>query len=561
MRHALRILIAEDNDSDRMLLTKVLAKEGHQVIQACDGEEALTLYRQHLPDLILMDALMPKKTGSEAASIIKQEMGEGFVPIIFLTMLNDSASLAACLDAGGDDFLIKPYNAIILRAKINALMRMAHMQKTLLAQRDEIQQHRKYMLMEQQVAKRVFDTMTHSGCLNLPLFQYMVSPAALFNGDLLFAARKPSGGFHILLGDFTGHGLAAALGAMPVADIFNGMTGKGFCLTDVVYELNRKLFEVLPAEIFCAAWVIDLEPNQGYIEAWGGGMPDGVIINAQRQVKATLQSHHLPLGICEPHKLKMQVQRESIELADCIYIFSDGLVETMQDDGEMLGGEQLLGWLTEAEPVSAVATIRHELAQFNGGKAQDDDITLLQINVLEDESISLPGVVAKGNKSVGLGDWALQYELGAASLKHFDPLPLLLHVLMECPELRPHKSKLYTVLAELFSNSLDHGILGLSSSLKSTPSGFAQFYDQREGLLKALEHGWIRFEIRTLLTEDGGKLFIRVEDSGPGFDYKRPANFTDASQYSGRGIPLLLELCEQVSYKGCGNRVEAVFSW
>ena len=77
------------------------------------------------------------------------------------------------------------------------------------------------------MAKSVFDNVAHNGSLSAPNIKYLLSPLSVFNGDVLLACMKPSG-MHVLLGDFTGHGLPAAIGAMPMAEIFYGMTRKGF---------------------------------------------------------------------------------------------------------------------------------------------------------------------------------------------------------------------------------------------------------------------------------------------------------------------------------------------
>ena len=118
------ILIADDNDTDRLLLSTFVTKLGHQVLLASDGQEAVERYEQERPHIILLDALMPKMTGFEAALNIKQIAGTTFVPIIFLTSLSDAESLVKGLRAGGDDFLTKPYNHLILKAKIDAFNRM-----------------------------------------------------------------------------------------------------------------------------------------------------------------------------------------------------------------------------------------------------------------------------------------------------------------------------------------------------------------------------------------------------------------------------------------------------
>ena len=118
------ILIADDNDTDRLLLSTFVTKLGHQVLLASDGQEAVERYEKERPHIILLDALMPKMTGFEAALNIKQIAGTTFVPIIFLTSLSDAESLVKGLRAGGDDFLTKPYNHLILGAKIDAFNRM-----------------------------------------------------------------------------------------------------------------------------------------------------------------------------------------------------------------------------------------------------------------------------------------------------------------------------------------------------------------------------------------------------------------------------------------------------
>src|SRR3989338_10777786 len=120
----LTILIVEDSALDRMLLATIVSRQGHRVLEACNGLEALALFRLERPDLVLMDAMMPVMDGFEAARRIKACAGETLVPIIFLTSLTESEALVRCLEAGGDDFLAKPYNRVIIEAKINAMDRL-----------------------------------------------------------------------------------------------------------------------------------------------------------------------------------------------------------------------------------------------------------------------------------------------------------------------------------------------------------------------------------------------------------------------------------------------------
>jgi len=134
-RERIKILIADDNESDLLLLKSFVSKMGHDVVLAKDGQEAVAVFREESPKIVLLDALMPIKNGFEAAIEIKEIAGQTLVPIIFLTSLTDAGSLVKGLEAGGDDFLPKPYNYMILRAKMDAFNRMRinhnELQKTL----------------------------------------------------------------------------------------------------------------------------------------------------------------------------------------------------------------------------------------------------------------------------------------------------------------------------------------------------------------------------------------------------------------------------------------------
>jgi len=128
--------------------------------------------------------------------------------------------------------------------------------------------------------------------------------------------------------------------------------------------------------------------------------------------------------------------------------------------------------------------------------------------------------------------------------------------------LRSKSGELYTLMAELFSNALEHGVLGLSSELKKGPDGFARYYGERSKAMAAMTEGSVEFVFDHRPTEKGGSLLIRVTDSGKGFDYQKNIDNQFKSEgYSGRGIPLIRSICESIEYKGDGNIVEVVIKW
>ena len=560
----LRILIADDNDSDRLILQTIVRKEGHRVYTARDGQEAIDIFKEESPDLVLLDALMPNVDGFEAARTIKELSGDNLVPIIFLASLRDATSLADCLAAGGLDFLSKPYNRIILQAKIKAFASMRRLHETVQKQRDEISLHNDRLIHEQEVAKQVFDNIAHPGCINAPNIKYLLSPMAVFNGDLVLASRKPSGGMYVFLGDFTGHGLPAAIGAMPVSEIFYGMAQKGFSLQDILREINKKLKRILPVGVFCCACMVDLSFRKRSAEIWVGGLPDILIYRKEMHKVENISSRHLPLGVVDNDRFKTDSTLIQLTKGDRIMLWSDGIIEASNMEGEMFGEERVMEViLSTDDPDKIFSNIEKAVEHHAGRGEQDDDYTMVEVIMVNEEDMG--DYFGEGGVSYMAGgpkDWSMTYELRPQTLREFNPLPLITHLLMEVPGLRPHSGKIYTILSELYSNALEHGVLNLHSELKASADGFARYYLERTEKLASLDAGFVRFKIDHLPVKDGGVLTIVVEDTGPGFDFKQNDTAQHRTEgYSGRGIPLINTMCRSVRYLGEGNQVEVVFDW
>lgn len=557
----LKILIAEDNETDRMILQKIISRLGHVVVSASDGMEAIELYEQETPQVVLLDVLMPRMDGLMTARRLKELAGEDLVPIIFITSLSDAESLAQCLEAGGDDFLSKPYNPVVLKAKIQAFNRMRTMHRTLLHQRDQIRQHHEHLVREQQVAKSVFDNIANLGCLQARNIRYFLSPVAVFNGDVLLAAMKPSGGMHVLLGDFTGHGLPAAIGTMPMAEIFYGMTAKGFAMTDVLREINQKLKKILPPGFFCCAAMINLDFSRREIEVWMGGMPTCFLLSRGELIP--LSSNHLPLGVLEAKAFSTTTYKFEVDEGDRIFLWSDGIVEACSPQGELFGEQRLRQVFSDTpNPGDLFDQVHQRVLEFIGGAQRSDDLGMVEVTVMPEQALGIEAERLSGSALKGPEAWEFTYKVEGQTLRQFNPVPLILHNILEVPRLRAYSGQIYTVLTELYSNALEHGILGLNSEDKQTPGGFLAYYQERERRLKEVSCGWVLFRVRHRMQEGGGVLLIRLEDSGPGFDYHAFARTMPLNNsYSGRGVPLLCGICRRLEYFGCGNIVEAEFAW
>ena len=153
----IKILIADDNNIERLILSKVLENEGHEVVQAETGNQAIEFFFKHNPSLVFLDVLMPDLDGYDVAKAIKKDEGQRWVPIIFLTSLTDAHDLAKCIDCGGDDFVSKPINRIIIKAKVDAFSRISNLYETIENQKTEIEFHNEHLIQEQEAAKKIFN--------------------------------------------------------------------------------------------------------------------------------------------------------------------------------------------------------------------------------------------------------------------------------------------------------------------------------------------------------------------------------------------------------------------
>ncbi|MCZ6802491.1 MAG: response regulator [Proteobacteria bacterium] len=110
----MKVLLAEDSLTMMMTTTAIIKASGHEVIQARDGKEALSLYDSENPDLVLLDVEMPEYSGFEVAEKIRSENKHDWVPTVFLTGFEDDEHLSQGIKAGGDDYLTKPVSPLVI---------------------------------------------------------------------------------------------------------------------------------------------------------------------------------------------------------------------------------------------------------------------------------------------------------------------------------------------------------------------------------------------------------------------------------------------------------------
>jgi len=118
-----RILIVDDNETNRDILDTRLKTQGYELIQAADGEAAIAAVKEFLPDLVLLDVMMPKLDGIEVCRRLKSDRDLPFTPIVLVTAKADTKDIVAGLEAGADEYLTKPVDQSALVARVGSMLR------------------------------------------------------------------------------------------------------------------------------------------------------------------------------------------------------------------------------------------------------------------------------------------------------------------------------------------------------------------------------------------------------------------------------------------------------
>jgi CheY-like chemotaxis protein len=543
-----RALVVDDVRANRMILRALLEEEGFDVSEAANGIEAVSVFRSVRPVLVLMDVILPKLDGFAATRVIKELAGDDFATVIMVTSLVED-NISRGVESGADDFIMRPFKAMTLRARLAVWKRVRDLMSVVRGQRDALVAHEEAAEADR---GRVLDIFKRIIGQSLPPgVDAVASPATIFNGDVVLAVTTPRGTLRVLLGDFTGHGLIAAMGALPAAETFREATRAGATLEELALALDKRLLGLLPVGMFFAVVLVDLDVARGRAAIVNLGMPP--VLHLTKGIVRSHASSGPPLGI--PIGLRDVMVSETTIGADSVFVAcTDGAVEAAGSDGRAFEIEGVIEALKGVPPDEMLQALREALKAHAPGR-QNDDI-----------SFAVIGAAVGGRREAAPNlNEPMVWNLDARALRDEQTLPTIMEAITSTPRARHFGSEVQTVLAELFANSLDYGVLGLSSANKRKIETFSTYMNDRAAALDRLESGFVRIEVS--FDEARDRLVLELEDSGAGFDFEGmlgstlPSDLsTDLVVPSGRGISLVGAIVAELSYDRGGSRVRATLS-
>ncbi|OLQ95039.1 two-component system sensor histidine kinase/response regulator [Vibrio ponticus] len=553
----MRIMIVDDQATNRELCRMMLSHVTSRIdtfesgVGIVDAMKALPTP----PDIVLLDVMMPEQNGFTTAQQIRQAFPNQHIAIIFLTVLDDHDSFERCLSLG-DDFVLKPVESSVLLAKVQAHYRIVTMHNEVMAQRDELSLFHEQIRYDYAIAESIFSNLKEEMSAQVKHvfgIDYISTPSTIFNGDLIVVANRPHGGVYVMIADATGHGLPAAISAIPATRAFFSMAVKGFSLGDIVSEINDVLERFLPSGMMLAASFFEVRASGFEVSWWGGGLPDAYILDHDGSILRRLESKHMPLGVLSNKEFEANLVHLNLEPNQRIVAYTDGVIEAVNADGELFGQERLERVLQSG--CMTIPTLYQSVREF-AYKSVEDDLSIL--------SMQFPISSDKSTVEVAASDFysslpiQSQLHFPAEVIKQASLMGDIRRYLTGIVFGGPHLDLICSILSELVTNAIDHGLLDMDSSIKEQPEGFFLFYQQREQKLAQLsEVAWLKINFN--YQPQQSELVMEIEHNGVGFDYENyPKQSSNRLTY-GRGIVLATELCDSLTYSQQGTKVKAIY--
>ncbi|RBP78843.1 histidine kinase-like protein [Shewanella putrefaciens] len=565
------ILVIDDDAIASQRISDFIHSKGYNVIVCSDLEEGLFEITQNTVDLILINYWL--KDGTALALLDKLNKDKKETPVIVMSETKENQSVLACFRMGVLDFVVKPINVEIFWYKVECLLTRVQLQHKVEHQRIELEKMLYEKAREEHMARHLFEHLVNIDNTDFDFVHTYCQASANFSGDIILNGIAPNGNFFLILADSTGHGLSAAMPIMRVASTFRAMVSKGFSLVTFIYELNAKLHRENPEDRFVACIILEADFNRNKLHIWNGGMPpvyiqtEGIDFLTNHNIKETdhsrsvsnqsidkFKSTNMALGILPPHTFIADIVTVDLPSHGHACLFSDGLIEQYTHDGNPFGIDKLKDLFIHLSG-GLVKYLENNMHKYCSAENIADDITICTLDFERLNTWHQDRDVSR-IKAIMDGEFCWDVSIAGPMLLSADYLSSLNQFLSILGFATNFCQRVFTVVAELFSNAIDHGVLKLDSRLKNDPEGFELYHSIRDSFADRLtENDWVKVSIIWRSSQD--ELHISVADSGKGFEGDENL-MADIPQLSGRGLSLVKTLSKTYELVPPGNITKVI---
>jgi phosphoserine phosphatase RsbU/P len=360
------ILIVDDTPLNRDLVSRILRNEGFRTLGAASGEEALRLCTSTRVDLILLDVMMPDRSGFQVCSDLKSMKEASDIPVIFLWALDDLQNRLKGLHVGGVDYISKPFHVeeILARTRVHLRIRRA-MQRWTETQRAHLEE-----LRQAQQSMLVNPEDVPEAC-----FAVHYSPLDTVSGDIYDVLPLADDLISYFVADISGHGVGASFLTSAVKALLRQYSTPMYSPEDTMRGINAVMHATLTNGNYLTACYARLYKRRRMLAVVSAGHPPFIHVANGKATSVRVESD--PLGVFG--SVVLQKREVNVSSGDRFFLYTDGLIESAQSPGggRQAGLEQLREACEHRHGLAldeAVHAIVGDLKQ--AGQPAEDDLLL-----------------------------------------------------------------------------------------------------------------------------------------------------------------------------------------
>ena len=379
------LLVVDDNEANRDMLGRRLERQGYRISTAADGHEALKLVSQEPFDLVLLDIMMPGIDGYAVLERMKRDPHLRHIPVIMISALDELQGVVRCVEIGAEDYLSKPFEPTLLRARIGACLDKKRL-------RDQ-EQRTYHALVESQerLAAELAEAADYVKSLLPPPLSgelrvdWRFVPSTQLGGDAFGYHWLDADHFVMYLLDVCGHGVGAALLSISVMNVLRAQSLPATDFRDpgaVLSALNDRFPMENQNDMYFTMWYGVYQKGTHRLVYASGGHPPAILVPPGVTDGQSVASLRTPGSIIGgmPGSVYRVAQCE-VSPGSVLYVFSDGTYEISRQDGAMWDYDEFLARLISA-PAASVSALDNLLAEAQSvhGQAQfEDDFSMMRI--------------------------------------------------------------------------------------------------------------------------------------------------------------------------------------
>lgn len=374
------VVLAVDDTPENLDVVRGILTPQYRIKVATNGPAALRIVEKQLPDIILLDIMMPGMSGLEVCSKLKENPHSANVPVIFLTAKDQTEDETEGFKLGAADYILKPVNPPILQARVKTHLALKQSMDSLQKTSAALARAKQRMELELNVGRDIQTSMLPTVVPDRPEITLCAS---------MEAAREVGGDFYdyymlnenelcFCVADVSGKGVPAALFMAMSKTLIKSRAADDKTPAKVITRVNAELSEDNPECMFVTAFLAVLDLRNGELRFTNAGHNPPLLRRATGEVEAIVDRHGPVVGIMPGE----DYGESTLTMApgDVILVFTDGVTEAMDIDDNLYGDERLLEVMASAPDCNAqtvVNAVNASVEEFASGAEQADDITMI----------------------------------------------------------------------------------------------------------------------------------------------------------------------------------------